>query len=85
MMPILDELRKDYAGRLDVVFYDVYKHRDKAMQSRIRVIPTQLFVGPDGNEFFRHEGFFPKEDILARFTEHGIALGKTKPPGAGAR
>jgi thioredoxin 1 len=78
MMPILDELRKDYAGRLEVTFYDVYQHRDKAMESRIRVIPTQLFIGPDGNEFYRHEGFFPKADILARFKEKGITLTRAR-------
>jgi thioredoxin 1 len=76
MMPILDELRKEYAGRLEIIFYDVYEHRDKATQSRIRVIPTQIFIGPDGREFSRHEGFFPKADILARFKAHGIALAK---------
>lgn len=78
MMPILDELHKDYAGQLEVTFYDVYQHRDKAMESRIRVIPTQIFIGPDGNEFFRHQGFFSKEDILAKFGEHGIALTKAR-------
>ena len=78
MAPILDELRTEYGGQLDVAFWDVYEHKDKATSYRVRVIPTQVFIGTDGKEFFRHEGFFPKKDILAKFEEHGIALGGTK-------
>jgi len=85
MAPILDELRKGYRGQLEVVFHDVYKHRDKAALYGIRVIPTQVFIGSDGKEFFRHEGFFPKEDILAAFRDHGVTLSKAKGSGSGVR
>lgn len=74
MQPILEELRKEYKGQLEVPFWDIYEHPDKAKSYGIRVIPTQVFVGADGKEFFRHEGFFPKADILAKLKEHGIAL-----------
>ena len=74
MQPILEELRKEYKGQLEVPFWDIYDHPDKAKAYKIRVIPTQVFVGADGKEFFRHEGFFPKEDILAKFKEHGVML-----------
>ena len=30
----------------------------------------------EGNELFRHEGFYKKESILAKFAEHGIDLKK---------
>ena len=74
MQPILAELRKEYKGQLEVPFWDVHEDPGKATAYGIRVIPTQVFVGADGKEFFRHEGFFPKRDILARFKEHGIVL-----------
>ena len=74
MQPILEELRKEYKGQLEVPFWDIYDHPDKAKAYKIRVIPTQVFVGADGKEFFRHEGFFPKADILAKFKEHGVVL-----------
>ena len=38
----------------------------------IRVIPTQLFYDAEGNELFRHQGFFSREDILKTWTEHGV-------------
>lgn len=74
MQPILDELRRDYGSQLEVIFYDIYERRDMAEAYQIRVIPTQVFLDAEGKEFFRHQGFYPKEDILARFEEHGIVL-----------
>lgn len=74
MKPILDELRRDYAGRLRVDFIDVQVDPGAAMKYGIRVIPTQVFLDANGNELFRHEGFFPKEEILAKWKELGIDL-----------
>jgi thioredoxin 1 len=71
MAPILVALRNEYAGRLEVVFIDVWKDQAKAQEYGIRVIPTQIFYGADGRELLRHEGFFAKEDILAAWREHG--------------
>jgi hypothetical protein len=41
------------------------------------MIPTQIFYDASGKERFRHEGFFSKEDILAKWTELGIDLRDT--------
>ena len=38
----------------------------------IESIPVQIFFGADGTELFRHVGFYPKEDILAKWKELGI-------------
>jgi thioredoxin 1 len=74
MAPILAELAQEYAGQLDVVFIDVWKKREEAPRYGIQVIPTQIFYGADGKELFRHEGFFPKKDILAKWKELGVGL-----------
>ena len=72
MTPVLEELRKEYAGKLKVEFIDVKKDPDAAAAFRIRVIPTQIFLDASGAELFRHEGFFPKADILAKWKELGV-------------
>jgi thioredoxin 1 len=36
------------------------------------VIPTQVFLDRDGNEYFRHEGYFPKEDLIQVLRFKGI-------------
>ncbi len=74
MAPILEELRKEYAGKLKVDFIDVWQDTEAARRYGIRVIPTQVFLDASGQEVFRHEGFFPKEDILARWKELGVEL-----------
>ena len=74
MAPILEELKKEYAGRMDVEFIDVNKDRAAASKHGIKLIPTQIFFDADGKERFRHEGFIGKEDILAKWKELGVDL-----------
>jgi len=74
MAPILEELKETYAGSLQVEFIDVWKNPTAAQPYRIRVIPTQIFFSADGTELFRHEGFYSREDILAKWRELGVAL-----------
>ena len=62
MAPILEELKEQYQGRLDVVFLDVWKNPNVSQQFGIQMIPTQIFYDAAGQERFRHEGFFSKEE-----------------------
>ena len=74
MAPILEELKKEYEGRLNVVFIDVWEKPEEATKYKINMIPTQIFYDASGKELFRHEGFFAKEDILGKWKELGIEL-----------
>jgi thioredoxin 1 len=74
MAPILEELKKDYDGTINVEFIDVWKAPEKAKEYGITIIPTQIFFDASGKELFRHEGFFSKEDILGKWKEFGINL-----------
>jgi thioredoxin 1 len=77
MAPILEDLKQTYAGRLEVAFIDVWETPDAATKYGINVIPTQIFYAADGRELFRHEGFYGKEDILAKWQEFGVDLGRS--------
>lgn len=74
MAPILADLKKDYAGRLEVVFIDVWKNRGAGQPYGVSTIPTQIFYDADGKEIYRHIGFISKEDILAKWKELGVNL-----------
>ena len=74
MAPILEELKKEYAGKLQVEFIDVNENAEAGPQYGIKLIPTQVFFDASGKERFRHEGFFSKEDILAKWKELGVDL-----------
>jgi thioredoxin 1 len=74
MAPILEQLRADYAGRLEVRFIDVWQKPEEATAYRIQMIPTQIFYAADGRELARHEGFISREEILARWKALGVEL-----------
>ena len=74
MVPILDGLRTDYAGKLDVEFIDIWKNREAGEAWNVEVMPTQVFIAADGRELSRHQGFISREEILARWKQLGIAL-----------
>lgn len=73
MMPILDELRTELAGRLRVQFIDVsdQKNVSTARFYNIKLIPTQIYLDADGNELWRHEGFLAKADLLEQWKQLG--------------
>ena len=74
MAPILEDLKKTLVGKLDVQFIDVWENPDSGEKYGINVIPTQIFYDAQGKELFRHEGFFGKDDILAKWKEFGVDL-----------
>jgi thioredoxin 1 len=72
MAPILENLRKEYDGRMIVEFIDVRRNRDVGIKYGIKVIPTQIFYAADGQELTRHEGFMSREDILETWDKFGV-------------
>ena len=78
MAAVLEELREQYQGRLDVVFIDVWKNPDSAAKYGVEMIPTQIFFDAAGKERFRHVGFISKDEILSKWKELGVDLGDGK-------
>lgn len=74
MAPILETLKKEYAGRMNVEFIDVWENPNAGDLYGIQMIPTQIFYDASGTELFRHEGFYSREDILGKWKELGVDL-----------
>ena len=74
MAPILEEMKNEYAGSLNVHFLDVHKDPNLIPLYNVKLIPLQIFYDASGQELFRHEGFFAKENILAKWKELGVDL-----------
>ncbi|MFO8081336.1 MAG: thioredoxin family protein [Armatimonadota bacterium] len=72
MQPILDEMREEYDGEMEVVMADVHKTPELGRKYNVRSIPTQIIYDAEGNEVFRHIGFWPKDEIDAKLKELGI-------------
>jgi len=74
MAPILDELEKEYKGKINVLFIHVGEEPILAERYGIKSIPIQVFFNKAGREVFRNIGFFAKENILAKWKELGVEL-----------
>jgi thioredoxin 1 len=74
MQPIMKDIEKDFANQVKVVFHDVWTPEGEpfAASFKIRVIPTQVFLDKEGKEYFRHEGFFPKDELIKVLQQKGV-------------
>lgn len=72
MKPILDDMSQAYAGKAIVMTVDMDVNKDLVRDFRIRMMPTQVFLTPDGKEFFRNEGTIEREGIQQVFLKMGV-------------
>jgi thioredoxin 1 len=76
MQPVMEEVSRKYGSQVSVVFHDVWTKEGEPFgkKYRIRVIPTQIFLDKDGNEYYRHEGFFPAVDLYKVLEKGDVTL-----------
>ena len=74
MQPVMKAVEEEFGEQLKVLSYDVWKDNAPAKKYGIRLIPTQVFLDETGEEFFRHEGFFPKKNIEKLLVEKGLKI-----------
>ncbi|GAI54219.1 unnamed protein product, partial [marine sediment metagenome] len=74
MQPIMKEIEEEYKGQVKVVFHDVKTAEGNPYikEFGIRAIPTQVFLDKDGNEYFRHLGFFAKDELIKVLKMQGV-------------
>ena len=74
MQAVMKSIEKKYGNQVNVVFHDVWTPEGKPFgeQYAIQVIPTQIFLDDKGKEFFRHEGYFPEEELIKMLNKNGV-------------
>jgi len=72
MQPILENLRKKYPDKLNVVFLHVGENRILGARFDIQSIPVQVFFDREGKEVFRHVGFYAEADVLKQLAKMGV-------------
>ncbi|MDD5038791.1 MAG: thioredoxin family protein [Dehalococcoidales bacterium] len=72
MKPILEELAVEYQDRLNVAIVSVDEYNILTRYYRIMAIPTQIGFDSDGQEVFRHVGFWEKDEIITELSKLGI-------------
>ncbi len=74
MQKVMASVEKKYPEQVKVIFYDVWTKKEKhyAEDYKIDLIPTQVFLDQNGKEYFRHEGYFPEEDLMKILKKGGV-------------
>lgn len=72
MAPILEQLEKEYRGRANVIFVDVWQDNKIGGQYRVQMIPTQIFFDAKGRESGRHMGFLDRQPIIETLQKLGV-------------
>ena len=67
--PILEDISREFAGRLKVVKVNVDENQQLAVRYDARSIPT-ILVMSDGRVLDRIVGAMPKSDLVVRLTPH---------------
>lgn len=72
MKPVMEKLRTNYKGKLEVFYVDIKKDREAAQKFGVFAIPTQVFLDKNGEEFHRHMGFYAYEEIRPMLKKAGL-------------
>ena len=72
MRPVMEGIEQAFGDQVEVIFYDVWDDPAPANEYGIQMIPTQIFLDENGEEFHRHTGFYPQADIEALLVERGL-------------
>jgi thioredoxin 1 len=72
MKPILEDVSKAYTGKAIITTVDMDANKDLVQEFKIRMMPTQVFLLPDGKEFFRNEGTLERDQIAQVFAKMGL-------------
>ena len=68
LAPVLDELSKEYEGKIDIYKIDTEAEQELAGAFGIKSIPSLLFIPMDGQPQMA-QGALPKESLVKAFDE----------------
>jgi thioredoxin 1 len=72
LRPVLQKIRQDYTGKLEVLIIDIRNKQKLASDYQIQVIPTVVFFDPAGKEIFRHQGYMSEEKVKEQLAKMGV-------------
>lgn len=78
MKPMLEGLKKEYAGILNVELIDLRYNPEAQKKYKVPGVPFQLVFDASGKELKRRYGYADKKEILALLKSVGIDIQKIK-------
>ncbi|HOJ50973.1 MAG TPA: thioredoxin domain-containing protein [Syntrophales bacterium] len=77
LKPILQKIKTEYAGKMEVIMIDVRYEKEVADRYKIMVVPTLIFFDRTGKEVGRFHGFLSEDKLKERIAQLGIEAGKS--------
>jgi len=71
---LLADLEERIGDEAGVAIVDADVHRDQALQWRLRMVPTLVFLDAEGEEVSRHEGAISEEELLSALRDAGAEV-----------
>nr|WP_321502037.1 thioredoxin family protein [uncultured Dethiosulfovibrio sp.] len=75
MARILEGFEKGYTG-VEVSKINLMENMDYARKYNVRVVPTLVFLTPEGEMLYRHEGIMSSEELQSKWNELGYEVQK---------
>ncbi len=72
VLPVVERIKADYAGALDVEVVDVWENPALGEKYQVRYVPTLVLLDEKGEILERREGFMPLEELERMIETHGI-------------
>lgn len=74
MQTVMKSIEAKYGKEVKIDFYDVWTDAGKpyGVKYGIEAIPTQVFLDETGKEYYKHEGFFPEEELVKVILLKGV-------------
>jgi thioredoxin 1 len=68
MEKVMEDIRLQYPEKVNVVFYNITSPKNRKLMKYygISVIPTQVLLDSEGEEFFRHTGYIPTQELIKK-------------------
>jgi thioredoxin 1 len=65
----LREVQERYPGQFEVRRLYIDEAEPEFRRQHVVIVPTQIFLDSAGKEVFRHEGLFPREELLKKLKD----------------
>lgn len=75
MARILEGFENEHPG-VTVTTINLMENMDYGKKYKVRVVPTLVFLSPDGDMLYRHEGVMTADQLQAQWAELGYDISK---------
>lgn len=66
---VIMAVKDQYPGVFEVRKLYIDEEQSWFRRYKVALVPTQVFLNPEGEEVYRHEGVFKKEDLIKKLRE----------------